>query len=165
MLYCGLDIASPSSYVFLADSRGRKILSGEVPTDRESLSDRLRPHLRSGLTVAIEAGNQSAWIYDLLVKLGATATVVNPHRVRAIAESRCKTDRIDARTLCDLLRLGGLPQPVHVPSRPTRALRGLLVARRQLIAARTRLCNTVRGMLRGVRGAFGTVTYFGQRGH
>ena len=148
MLYCGLDIASPSSYVFLADSRGRKILSGEVPTDRESLSDRLRPHLRSGLTVAIEAGNQSAWIYDLLVKLGATATVVNPHRVRAIAESRCKTDRIDARTLCDLLRLGGLPQPVHVPSRPTRALRGLLVARRQLIAARTRLCNTVRGMLR-----------------
>jgi transposase len=147
-LYCGLDIASPSSYLFVTDDQGRKITCGEVSTQRQPLSDRLRPYLRNGLTVAMEAGNPSAWIHDLLVELGATVTVVNPRKVRAIAESRRKTDRIDARTLCELLRIGGLPHPVHVPGAPTRALRGLLVARRQLIAARTRLCNTVRGMLR-----------------
>lgn len=148
MLYCGLDIASPSSYVFIADRMGRRIASGEVATDRTALTQRLRPHLRGGLSIAIEAGNQSAWIYSLLVELGATVTVVNPRKVRAIAESRRKTDRVDAQKLCELLRIDGLPEPVHMPSREARALRGLLVARRQLIGARTRLCNTVRGMLR-----------------
>ena len=40
-----------------------------------------------------------------------------------------------------------------MPSRETRALRSLLVARRQLVCARTNLYNVVRGMLRqeGVR--------------
>jgi transposase len=41
-----------------------------------------------------------------------------------------------------------LPEPVHLPGKETRALRGLLVARRQLVAARTKLCNVVRGLLR-----------------
>jgi transposase len=101
-----------------------------------------------GLKVAIEAGNQTAWIHDLLVGLGAEVTVVNPNKVKLIAESRRKTDKIDAKILCELLRLDGLPTPVHVPSRQTRELRGLLVARRQLVRARAKLCNVVRGMLR-----------------
>ncbi len=37
---------------------------------------------------------------------------------------------------------------MHVPGRETRALRGLLVARRQLVTSRTKVCNVVRGMLR-----------------
>jgi hypothetical protein len=32
--------------------------------------------------VAIEAGNQTAWVYDLLVALGAKVTVVNPTKVK-----------------------------------------------------------------------------------
>lgn len=107
----------------------------------------------SGLSIAIEAGNQTAWVYEALIEMGAKATVVNPAKVKLIAESRRKTDKIDAKILCELLRLDGLPCPVHVPGRETRALRGLLVARRQLVSARTKLCNVVRGMLRqeGIR--------------
>jgi transposase len=100
------------------------------------------------LAVAFEAGNQSAWIHDLLVELGADVTVVNPAKVKLIAESRQKTDKIDAKILCELLRLDGLPHPVHVPGVETRSLRGLLVARRQLVTARAKLSNVVRGMLR-----------------
>ena len=55
-------------------------------------------------------------------------TVVNPAKVKAIAESRRKTDKIDARILCELLRLDALPHPVHMPGRDTRALRGLLTS-------------------------------------
>jgi transposase len=103
--------------------------------------------------VAIEAGNQTMWIYEILEGMGAEVTVVNPTKVKAIAESRRKTDKIDAKILCDLLRLDGLPQPVHMPGREARELRGILVARRQLISARTKLCNVIRGMLRqeGIR--------------
>jgi transposase len=151
--YCGLDIAGLSSYVFITDAQGRKLASGPVATTRAALEARLRPLLRGGLAVAIEAGNQTAWIYEVLVALGAQVTVVNPNKVKLIAESRRKTDKIDAKLLGELLRLGGLPEPVHMPGRETRALRGLLVARRQLVAARTKVCNVVRGLLRqeGVR--------------
>jgi transposase len=148
MFYCGLDVAMKSSYVYITDSQGRKKSSGEVATTRPGLTQRLRPYLRGGLAVAFEAGNQSAWIHDLLVELGAQVTVVNPAKVKLIAESRQKTDKIDAKILCELLRLDGLPHPVHVPGVETRSLRGLLVARRQLVAARAKLSNVVRGMLR-----------------
>jgi transposase len=119
-----------------------------VATTRAALEARFRPYVKAGLAVAIEAGNQTAWIYEVLVALGAQVTVVNPTKVKLIAESRRKTDKVDAKIRCELLRLGGLPEPVHMPGRETRALRGLLVARRQLVAARTKLCNVVRGLLR-----------------
>jgi transposase len=151
--YCGIDLAGVSSYVYVTDSRGRKLCSGPVATVKEAFQVRLRRFLRGGLTVAIEAGNQTAWVYEVLVAMGAKVTVVNPNKVKLIAESRRKTDKVDARILCELLRLDALPHPVHMPGRETRALRGLLVARRQLVSARTKLCNVVRGMLRqeGIR--------------
>ena len=153
MNYCGIDLAGVSSYVYVTDDRGRKLTAGEVSTQKAAFEGRLKRFVRGGLSIAIEAGNQTAWVYEALVQMGATVTVVNPTKVKLIAESRRKTDKIDAKILCELLRLDGLPHPVHVPGRATRALRGLLVARRQLISARTKLCNVVRGLLRqeGVR--------------
>ncbi len=153
MFYCGLDIAGVSSFAYVTDAQGAKVAAGPVATTRAGLEARLRPYVRAGLAVAIEAGNQTAWIYEVLVAMGARVTVVNPNKVKLIAESRRKTDKVDAKILCELLRLGGLPEPVHMPGKETRALRGLLVARRQLVTARTKLCNVVRGMLRqeGVR--------------
>jgi transposase len=153
MNYCGIDIAMASSYIHITDERGKKKTSGEIATSYTALRRRLRPFVRNGLKVAIEAGNQTAWIHEALVDLGAEVVVVNPARVKLIAESRRKTDKIDAAILCELLRIDGLPRPVHMPSRLARELRGLLVARRQLISARVKLCNVVRGILRqeGIR--------------
>lgn len=148
MFYCGLDIASKSSYVYVTTKQGRKLMSGEVETTRDGFENRLKRYVQDGLAIAIEAGNQTAWIYEALVRMGAKVTVVNPAKVRMIAESVCKTDKIDAKTLALLLRLNALPHPVHMPGPQARALRGLLVARRQLIGARTKLCNVVRGMVR-----------------
>ena len=47
-----------------------------------------------GVRVAIEAGNQTAWIVDLLRELGAKVRVVHPLKVKLIAESKKKTDRM-----------------------------------------------------------------------
>ncbi len=153
MNYCGIDLARVSSYAYVTDEKGRKLWSGPVETEKAAFERLVKKFRLGGLSIAIEAGNQTAWVYDELVKLGAKVTVVNPAKVRLIAESRRKTDKIDAKILCELLRLDALPHPVHIPGPEARALRGLLVARRQLVAARTKLCNVVRGMLRqtGVR--------------
>lgn len=153
MNYCGIDLAGVSSYAYVTDEKGRKRWSGPLATDATAFERLVKRFCRGGLSIAIEAGNQTAWVYETLVKLGATVTVVNPGKVKLIAESRRKTDKIDAKILCELLRLDALPHPVHMPGPEARALRGLLVARRQLVTARTKLCNVVRGMLRqtGVR--------------
>jgi transposase len=148
VFYCGIDIASKSSYLYVTTKTGRKVASGEVETTREAFERRLKRYAKDRLAIAIEAGNQTAWIYDALVAMGAKVTVVNPTKVKLIAESRRKTDKIDAKTLCELLRIDALPHPVHMPGKQARELRGLLVARRQLISARTKLCNVVRGMVR-----------------
>jgi len=153
MNYCGIDVAMKSSYIYITDGDGRIKTRGELPTTAEDFRRALKRFVPGGLKVAVEAGPQTAWIHDLLVEIGAEVNVVNPNKVRLIAESRRKTDKIDAKVLCDLLRLDALPHPVHVPDKETRSLRGLLVARRQLVSARTKVCNVVRGMLRqeGIR--------------
>lgn len=153
MRYCGIDVATKSSYVYVTDEAGIKLMSGEVATEKEALVKRLKTYVKEGLKVAVEAGNQTAWIYKTLVEMGAEVVVVNPGKVKLIAESRKKTDKIDAKILCELLRLNALPCPVHMPGKEARELRGLLVARRQLVGARAKLMNVVRGMVRqeGIR--------------
>ena len=162
MNYCGIDLAGVSSYVYVTDSEGRKLAAGFVATEKAAFEGRLKRFVRGGLSIAIEAGNQTAWVYEALVAIGAKVTVVNPTKVKLIAESRRKTDKIDAKILCELLRVNALPTPVHMPGRDTRSLRGLLVARRQLVGARTKVCNVVRGMLRqeGIRLPAGALSSF-----
>lgn len=153
MLYCGLDVATKGSYYYITDKEGNKIANGEVPTDKDGLRARLTAHIREGMTIAIEAGNQTRWIYDYLKELGAEVVVVNAMRVKAIANSKRKTDKVDAKLLCKLLRMGELPEAVHMGSDDCCELRGLLVARRQLVRSRSKVCNVVRGMVKqeGVR--------------
>lgn len=153
MLYCGLDIATKGSYYYITDKEGKKIANGEAPTDKDGLRARLAAHIREGMTIAIEAGNQTRWIYDYLRECGAEVVVVNAMRVKAIANSKRKTDKVDAKILCKLLRMGELPEAVHMGSDDCCELRGLLMARRQLVRSRSKVCNVVRGIVKqeGVR--------------
>lgn len=147
MYYCGLDVSMKSTHIYIEDGRGRRVHRGVVMTTPDALVGALKSYHRE-LRVAIEAGGQTAWIVDVLRELGAAVHVVHPVKVKWIAESKKKTDRVDAELLAHLLRIGGLPAPVHVPSRPARELRGLLLARRQLVQTRTKLINVVRGLVR-----------------
>ena len=81
--------------------------------------------------------------------------VVNPRRVRLIAESTLKTDAIDAEILA---RLAGsdpaLLQPVYQRRPEAEALRTRLGVRRSLRRTRVAMINSVRGTLwaHGYRG-------------
>ena len=69
---------------------------------------------------------------------------------------------MDAKTLAELLRLGGLPE-VHQPSLEARRLRTELSVRRQLVRQRTAMINQARGLLRGW-GAMLPARFFQARG-
>jgi transposase len=73
--------------------------------------------------VVLEASTRSRWAAGVLEGLGAEVTVVDPRKVRVIAETKHKTDRTDARVLADLLRTGALPAALWRAPRGTRELR------------------------------------------
>jgi transposase len=75
-----------------------------------------------------------------------------------------KTDKLDARTLCELLDAGFLPG-VHVPDDATRSLRRRLGRRAQLVRARTRAKNELHAVLaRNLKGRPPVSDVFGKAG-
>lgn len=80
------------------------------------------------ITVAVEAGGQTRWIFDTLKGIGIEVYVVNPNKVKLIAETKRKTDKVDAKVLAELLRIDGLPERIHMLEGQSRELRDLLRA-------------------------------------
>lgn len=148
MYYAAIDIASKGSFLYVRDRRGRKVESGEIPTNRKSIREVFRKYKDKKIIVAIEAGGSTRWIYDLLIKIGIEVYVVNPNKVKAIADSKRKTDKIDAKILSELLRIDALPERVYMPKGRDRQLRDLMQARHQVIKGYTNLMNHLRGLLR-----------------
>jgi hypothetical protein len=84
------------THVYIEDAQGRRVTRGIVATKPTGLAGAVERDTARGVRVAIEAGNPTAWMVDLLRELGATVHVVHSLPVKLIAESKKKTDRIDA---------------------------------------------------------------------
>lgn len=147
MFYAGIDAHTKSSTICVVDRKGRKVYGCEVLTGAEGFRAGLVRWAKRGLVAAVESSGITPWVTRLLRAMKVKVVVVNPNRVRLIAESRKKADRVDAETLAELLRLGGVPE-VHQASPEARRLRTELGVRRQLVRQRTALANQVRGLLR-----------------
>jgi transposase len=137
-----------ASFVYVRDRKGNKIASSKITTDKEGIGNFFKEYDGKKLEVAIEAGGSTRWIYDYLRWLGMDVYVVNPNKVKAIADSKRKTDKIDAKILSELLRIDALPQKVHMAEGKNRELRDLIQARHQVIKGYTNLMNYLRGLLR-----------------
>lgn len=148
MYYAGLDVASKTSFIYVTDRRGRKVESKEIPTDKHAYRQYFKQWKDKAVEVAVEAGGHTRWIYDNLKKLGIEVYVVNPNKVKLIAETKKKTDKVDAKVLAELLRIDGLPERIHMAEGDSRELRDLLKARQQLVKSATSLMNHLRGLLR-----------------
>ncbi|MFN3396476.1 MAG: transposase, partial [Thermodesulfovibrionales bacterium] len=125
MHYVGLDVASKGSFVYVTDRRGKKVEGREILTNKESYREYFRKWKDRAVEVAVEAGSQTRWIHDLLTGMGTGVYVVNPNKVKLIAETKRKTDKVDAKVLAELLRIGGLPERVHMARGESRELRDL----------------------------------------
>ena len=105
---------------------------------------------RDRLRVVMEAGGSSPWVSRLLESLGHEVVVCSPRRVRLIAESKLKNDRIDAEVLARLVRLDPeFLKPIRHRSEQAQLLRSNLKVRSAMVEARTKWINTIRGLLRG----------------
>jgi hypothetical protein len=96
--------------------------------------------------VALEASGPALAIKRVLEPHVGRVVVANTRKVRAIAEAKVKTDKVDAATLCELLHAGFLPS-VFSPDEWTRSLRRRLQRRAKLVRARTRAKNELHAVL------------------
>jgi transposase len=96
--------------------------------------------LKSDDRVALEAGLNSYFFYDVLKPVVAEVVVVSPGQFAVITHSKKKTDRNDAIALARFLKLGWLPT-VEVPDKRIRELRQLFGARELLVKTSRSLKN------------------------
>lgn len=144
----GLDVHKKTIVIALIDAKGAVVEETTIAAKRPDLMAWFEGLGRKsrGLRVALEASGSSAWVTYALLEAGVDVTAVHPNHVRAIAETKRKSDRLDARKLAELHRLGAL-KPVHIPTLEHRATRLLLRQMRRLVSQRTRQKNTVLSIL------------------
>src|SRR5579863_59255 len=143
MLYTGVDFHKRYSVACTMDASGPRVKEARIVNTPEAIASYF-----SGLPdksqVVMEACWNWGWLYDLLGELDGVDEVVlaNPGKTKIIADAQIKTDKIDARALCMLLR-GQLVARAHAPNRTTRAKKNVLRQRVFWVQLRTRLRNRI----------------------
>jgi transposase len=147
MRHCGIDVHARVSELCELSPRGKVIRRERMATTRAGLRRRFEGAAKT--RIVVECGGSTPWVVRLLEDLGHEVVVVNPRRVRLIAESTLKCDRIDAEILARLSRLDPeMLRPVYQRSYEGQLLRTRLKLRSSLVQARAALINQVRGTLR-----------------
>jgi hypothetical protein len=100
------------------------------------------------LHVTFEEGTWAAWLYDLLKPHGTELVVCDPRKNALLRESN-KSDKIDARKLAHLLRVGYLCSVYHGEN-GLRTLKELARSYATISKDFTRVMNGVKALYRGV---------------
>ncbi|HWQ95540.1 MAG TPA: IS110 family transposase [Gammaproteobacteria bacterium] len=161
-VYVGIDLHKRSfSFVMLSVS-GEKLAEGKRATSLEAVCD-FASRLDHRHEVTLEPLEDCYWFMDQLRPYVASLHLANSGKVRLIAESRLKNDRVDARILADLLRVGYLPE-VYIPNYTLREWRCLVSHRIRLVRDRTRIKNRILGLLNRAGHRIAAADPFGKKG-
>jgi transposase len=162
MRFIALDVHRDFCEVAIKDESGLR-LAGRVkssPAELGLFAQSLAPDDQ----VALEATGPAQAIAGILRPHVGRVVIANTRKLRAIAESKVKTDKVDAKTLCELLAAGFLPA-VFSPDEFTRALRRRLQRRAKLVRSRTRAKNECHAVLaRNLKGRPPMTDIFGKAG-
>jgi transposase len=143
--YARVDLHKSFCQTVVCTKEGELIKEGRIKTEKEDIEE-----FFSGLEdleIAFEASTNYEYFYDLLESLGHKVVLAHPLKTRMIAEARIKTDKIDAKTLAELLR-GNLLPTSYVPPKEIRELRHLVRCRIALGRFRSRLKTQIKTELR-----------------
>lgn len=144
--YIGLDVHKREIAACVVGDGGEILGRERIAATREAIgafADRLDREDR----VALEATTNTWPVVRLLRERGGVEVVVaNPLRTKLIAEAKVKTDKVDAHTLAQLLRVGFLPV-VWQPDEATERLRSQTSRRAALVQDRTAVKNRIHAVL------------------
>lgn len=144
--FVGCDVHKRTAVFSILLEEGTPFATYTVPVTREALTAFAERQLNREDRLAMEATTNTWAVAGVLRPHVREIVVSNPLKVRAIAEAKIKTDKVDSRVLAELLRCEYLPV-VWQPDAETQRLRRLTHRRAALVSDRTRLKNRLHSIL------------------
>jgi transposase len=148
-LTVGVDLGDRWSQYCILGLEGERLIEGQVGTTQADVAEFFGAIM--GARVVIEVGTHSAWVQEIIAGCGHEVLVANPRLMEGSKRRKRKNDRIDANKLARLGRVD--PQSLHPIKHRSREVRQdlvLLRARDALVAVRTELINTTRGLVKSM---------------
>lgn len=144
--HIGIDVHKNSCQVCVLTEDGG-LVERRIKTERAGLHAMfgVRPRAR----ILIESSTESEWVARCLEGLGHEVIVADPNfaPVYATRSKKVKTDKRDARTLCEACRLGAY-RPAHRKSDKQRDIRAHLAVRETLVRTRARYISLIGALAR-----------------
>jgi transposase len=144
--FVGVDYHKAFSYGSIMTVSGEVVKHGRFANHPEAVGRFLGEYAGEDCSAVLEATRNWCVMHDWLEDLTGEVTLAHPLKVRAIAEAKIKTDKIDATTLAHLLRCDLIPS-AHVASPAARVLKRLLRHRMFLVRVQTMLKNRIHGLI------------------
>src|SRR4030042_1615894 len=140
--YIGLDVHKKSTTYVVRDKIGNIVTDGEVATLYSELYKRLEPYLKSSI-IGLESCTSYYTLYQNFLKNNYDIKVANTIQLRQLI---AKNDKLDAKRLSEMLRLGTFPCS-YIPDEKIQRLRSLLQVRHSLMEEKTRCNNRIQAFL------------------
>jgi len=148
-LTVGVDLGDLWSNYCILDLEGEVLAEGQLRTTQQDFAEFFQA--LNGAPVVVEVGTHSASVREVIGNCGHEVLVANPRSMERSKRRKQKSDRIDAKKLARLERVD--PQSLHpMQHRSTEVRQDLVMlrARDALVAARTELINTTRGLVKSM---------------
>jgi transposase len=148
-LTVGVDLGDQWSVYCILGLEGETLIEGQLQMTKEAVAEFFQG--LPGARVVIEVGTHSAWVREVISGYGHEVLVANPRLMEGSKRRKRKNDRIDANKLARLGRMD--PQSLHpIQHRSAEVRQDLVIlrARDTLVAVRTELINSTRGLVKSV---------------
>jgi transposase len=146
MDFIGIDLHKTSSQVCILSEDG-ELTEQRIKSTRANFNEvfAARPRAR----ILVEASTESEWVACHLEQLGHEVIVADPNfaPMYATRDKKIKTDKRDARALCEACRLGAY-RPAHRTSERQRKIRAQLLIRSTLVRTRTKFISLIGALAR-----------------
>jgi transposase len=146
--YVGIDVHKQSFQAAVVDQTGSCLEEFRLGNNREGIEQLIKRVGYYGSFQAVVESSANYWtkLFDVMQENHIPIKLSNPYKTKAIAEAKVKTDKIDARTLAQLLR-ADLVAECYVPSKENREKRSLIRERASLTKIRTEHRNKIHDLL------------------
>ncbi len=136
-MYVGFDIHEEYLTGVAMNNDGVVEFCGDILNTKEAVQCFLSGVPSAQVKIAIEACGLWRGVRNMLTELGYDVVLANPYKTHQIVGAK-DIDKVNARTLADLLRTGYLPE-VHIPTEDILLMRDVTRHRAKLVREKQRL--------------------------
>lgn len=109
MTYCDIDLHSNNMVIVALNGTAEVAGEAKLPTSNRSLADFFGLFSQQ-VQVAVDRAGNWYWLADGCRANGVELTLAHAKMFKAVSYAKGKTDKVDARTLAELLRADLIPE-------------------------------------------------------